>query len=124
MSNNIEGTDRNVGTIEEDIKIIKDNLFNIQKDTCLQLRISIENLINEYTKNKGALNLLNEMKRKYKIVLFMIIRNSIVMPKGKLLGKTEKEINRMSYDTLCELLVMTDFKIAEKLYKEGKGERR
>ncbi len=31
--------------IEEDIKIIEDNLFNIQKDMCLQLRISIENVL-------------------------------------------------------------------------------
>lgn len=38
--------------IEKDIKIIKDNLFNIQKDTCLQLRVSIENLLNELKKNK------------------------------------------------------------------------
>lgn len=124
MSNNREVIDRNVGAIEEDIKIIKDNLFNIQKDTCLQLRVSIENLLNEYAKNKDALNLLNEMKRKYKIALFMIIRNSIVMPKGKLLGKTEREINQMSYDTLCEVLLITDFKAAERMYKEGKGDRK
>ena len=60
------------------------------------------------------------MKKKYKIALFMIIRNSLVLPKGKLLGKTDKEINQMSYETLCEVITMTDFKIAEKMYEEGK----
>ena len=34
-----------MNNIEEDIKIIKDNLFNIQKDMCLQLRLSIENIL-------------------------------------------------------------------------------
>lgn len=33
--------------------------------------------------------ILNKMKNKYKIALFMVIRNSIVMPKGIKLGKTE-----------------------------------
>ena len=40
--------------------------------------------------------ILNKMKNKYKIALFMVIRNSIVMPKGIKLGKTEKEINKMN----------------------------
>ena len=83
-------------------------------------KIAISNIIDQHKRDKEALNLLNGMKKKYKIALFMIIRNSLVLPKGKLLGKTDKEINQMSYETLCEVITMTDFKIAEKMYEEGK----
>lgn len=31
--------------IEEDIKIVKVNLFKIQKETCFQIRVSIENIL-------------------------------------------------------------------------------
>ncbi len=65
--------------------------------------------------------ILNKMKNKYKIALFMVIRNSIVMPKGIKLGKTEKEINKMSYETMCEILTMIDYKKAKELYDKGKG---
>lgn len=67
--------------------------------------------------------ILNKMKNKYKLALFMVIRNSTVMTKGVALGKTDKEINEMSYKTMCSLLTMIDYDKAEKLYKEGKGER-
>lgn len=66
---------------------------------------------------------LNKMKNKYKLALFMVIRNSTVMAKGVALGKTDKEINEMSYKTMCSLLTMIDYDKAEKLYEEGKGER-
>lgn len=58
-------------------------------------------------------------EEKYKIALFMVIRNSKVMPKGIELGKTEKEINKMSYQTMQEVFKMIDFERAEKMYKEG-----
>lgn len=64
------------------------------------------------------------MKNKYKLALFMVIRNSMVMPKGEKLGKTNKEINEMSYDTMCELLTMIDYNKVEKFYEEGKNGRR
>lgn len=63
---------------------------------------------------------LNKMKQHYKIALFMIIRNSQVMPKGIELGKSEKEINKMAYETMCEVLTMIDFKRAEEIYRNGK----
>lgn len=66
--------------------------------------------------------ILNKMKNKYKLALFMVIRNSTVMSKGVALGKTDKEINEMSYKTMCSLLTMIDYDKAERLYKEGKGE--
>ncbi len=60
------------------------------------------------------------MKHRYKIALFMLIRNSKVMPAGIELGKSEKEINKMSYETMCEVLAMIDFKRAEEIYWQGK----
>lgn len=66
--------------------------------------------------------ILNRMKNKYKLALFMVIRNSTVMTKGVALGKTDKEINQMSYKTMCSLLTMIDYDNAKQLYEEGKGE--
>ena len=68
--------------------------------------------------------ILNKMKNKYKLALFMVIRNSMVMPKGEKLGKTNKEINEISYDTMCELLTMIDYNKVEKFYEEGKSGRK
>lgn len=64
--------------------------------------------------------ILNKMENKYKLALFMVIRNSKVMPQGIKLGKTDKEINEMSYETMCSVLTMIDYDRAEKFYKEGK----
>lgn len=68
--------------------------------------------------------ILNKMKNKYKLALFMVIRNSMVMPQGIKLGKTDKEINKMSYETTCSSLTMIDYDQAEKFYEEGKSERK
>ena len=32
----------------------------------------------------------------------------------------EKEINKMSYETMCEILTMIDYKKAKELYDKGK----
>ena len=63
---------------------------------------------------------LNKMKNRYKTALFMIIKNSRVMSQGIKLGKSEKEINKMAYETMCEVLTMIDFKRAEEIYRQGK----
>lgn len=60
-------------------------------------------------------------ENKYKLALFMIIRNSIVLPKGLRFCRTEKEINQMSYKTMNEVLRMIDFEKASKMYKEGES---
>lgn len=65
--------------------------------------------------------ILNKMENKYKLALFMVIRNSMVMPEGIKLGKTDKEINEMSYETMCSVLTMINYDQAEKFYKEGNG---
>ena len=64
--------------------------------------------------------MLNTMENKYKLALFMAIRNSMVMPQGIKLGKTDKEINEMSYETMCSVLTMIDYDKAKKFYEEGK----
>lgn len=58
-------------------------------------------------------------EEKYKIALFMVIRNTEILPTGKMLRKTDYEINKLSYQTMQELLKMIDFERAEKMYKEG-----
>lgn len=63
---------------------------------------------------------LNEIKNKYKIALFMVIRNSQVMPVGMKLGKSKKEINKKAYETMCEVISMIDYDNARKEYEEGK----
>lgn len=68
--------------------------------------------------------ILNKMKNKYKLALFMVIRNSMVMPQGIKLAKTDKQINEMSYETMCSVLTMINYNQAEKFYKEGKSERK
>lgn len=64
--------------------------------------------------------ILNKMKNKYKLALFMVIRNSMVMPRGIELRKPMKEINRMSYETMCGVLTKIDYDQAKKSYEEGK----
>ena len=58
-------------------------------------------------------------EEKYKLALFMVIRNFKVLPKGIELQKSQKEINKMSYETMEEVLNMIDFNIAKKFYEEG-----
>ena len=68
--------------------------------------------------------ILNKMKNKYKLALFMVIRNSIVMTRGIEFGKTAKEINKMSYETMCSVLTMIDYDQAENFFEEGKSGRK
>lgn len=56
---------------------------------------------------------------KYELMLFMVVRNSAVMPKGLELGKTEEEISKMTRDTMKAMERMIDFDQAEILYGLG-----
>ena len=56
---------------------------------------------------------------KYKLMLFMTVRNSAVLPKGLELGKTEKEISKMTIETMAEMETMIDFRIARGLHELG-----
>ena len=94
-----------------------EQIKNMSKEKLIEEFKKIQNIAKDG--NEIILS-LNKMKQNYKIALFMVIRNSQVMPKGIKLGKSEKEINRMAYETMCEVLTMIDFKRAEEIYREGK----
>lgn len=57
---------------------------------------------------------------KMQIALFMVIRNSRVLPVGIAKEKSMQEINKMSYETMQECIKMINFDIAVKYYQEGK----
>lgn len=63
-----------------------------------------------------------------KLMLFMLIRNTAVLPIGIKLGKDPKEINRMSYETM-QVFIMNeiedgvpgfDLEKCQRDYDEGK----
>lgn len=56
---------------------------------------------------------------KYKLALFAVIRNSKVLPKGLILGKSATEINKMSRETMDEVLKSLDFEKIRSWY-DGK----
>ena len=56
---------------------------------------------------------------KYKLLLFMTVRNNAVLPKGIELRKTEEEISRMTRDTMKVMETMIDFEVAKELYELG-----
>lgn len=58
-------------------------------------------------------------EEKYKLALFMVIRNYKILPAGKVLKKTDYEINEMTYLTMQELFKIIDFKRAKEMYEEG-----
>ena len=58
----------------------------------------------------------------YKLALFAAIRNSTVMPAGVKLGKNMHEINKMSVETMHEVLKMCDFENLRESYKDGEEE--
>ena len=59
-------------------------------------------------------------EEKYKLALFMMVRNSKVMSKGLSLGKSMLDINKVSIKT-CEVIVKSiDFEAARKDYENGK----
>ena len=68
-----------------------------------------------------AIEALTEAEQ-YKLALFAAIRNSMVMPAGVKLGKNMHEINKMSVETMHELLKMCDFEKLRESYKDGEEE--
>lgn len=55
----------------------------------------------------------------YLLTLFIVVRNSMVLPKGLELGKSKEEINKMTYETINELMIMIDFDKAKEMFEEG-----
>ncbi|WP_419024312.1 hypothetical protein [Emergencia sp.] len=62
---------------------------------------------------------LEESEEKYKLALFMVIRNSKVMPQGLRLGRSMTEINRMAVQTMSRDIEMIDYDNAAKSFEEG-----
>lgn len=58
--------------------------------------------------NRGLEHTRTEVE-KYKLALFAVVRNSKVLPKGLILGKSATEINKMSRETMDEVLKSLDF---------------
>lgn len=54
---------------------------------------------------------------KYKLMLFMVIRNNKVLPVGLKKGKTQKEITEMTKTTIKELEKMINFDKAKEFYE-------
>ena len=68
-----------------------------------------------------AIEALTEEKQ-YKLALFAAIRNSTVMPPGVKLDKNMHDINKMSVETMHEVLKMCDFEKLRESYKDGEEE--
>ena len=58
-------------------------------------------------------------EEKYKLALFLVIRNNSVLPKEIALNKTGKEINKMTIDTMGAVMDMIDYDLAKEMYLEG-----
>ncbi len=54
---------------------------------------------------------------KYKLMLFMVVRNSQVLPTGLKLNKSQKEITEKTKETIKELENMIDFDKAKEFYE-------
>jgi hypothetical protein len=55
-------------------------------------------------------------EEKLKLMLFMVVRNSKVLPVGMKLNKTEKEISDKTKETIEEIEKMINFEKARELY--------
>ena len=133
-----ENSREDIKNIEEIIELSKEEIEakdeNITAILDIEDLISLEHLLSDYKRLQEEFKQVEhkcerleereEILNKYKLALFMVIRNSMVMPQGIKLGKTDKEINEMSYETMCSVLTMIDYDRAEKFYKEGKGEKK
>ena len=58
-------------------------------------------------------------EEKYKLALFAVIRNSSVMPAGVKMGKSMREINRISIETLHRIMDMCDFDILKRDFESA-----
>lgn len=96
---------------EEEIK----DCIQILKDTDISTIEMCENT-DMYTYSIAVKNVLDELQ-KYKLMLFMVIRNNKVLPVGLKKGKTQKEITEMTKTTIKELENMINFDRAKELYE-------
>lgn len=96
---------------EEEIK----DCIKILKDTDISAIEMCENT-DMYTYSIAVKNVLNELE-KYKLMLFMVVRNSKVLPVGLKLNKSQKEITDKTKETIKELEKSIDFRKAKEFYE-------
>ena len=58
-----------------------------------------------------------DLKDKYKLALFGVIRNSTVMPAGVKLGKSMHEINTMTVVVMANIMESCDFERLKESYE-------
>lgn len=58
-------------------------------------------------------------EEKYKLALFAVIRNSQVMPVGIKMGKSKREINRMSKETMKEIMNIINFQNIKEEFEQA-----
>ena len=61
-------------------------------------------------------------EEKYKLALFLVIRNSTVMPDGEEMRMSLEEINKMSYLTMQKVLNNIDYEKVKEIYEEAEKE--
>lgn len=71
-----------------------------------------------YRKIEGSVEQFDDNKNLYELelTLFMVVRNSAVLPLGLHLKKTEKEITDKTFETIECIKKQIDYKAAEKFY--------
>ena len=103
---------------EEAIKIVKEFNREHRYRDAGRVNNSID-IVVDLAEKYDSLKLTKENEEKYKLTLFMVIRNSKVLPKGLELGKTDKEIHKMTIDVMNECMNMINYDSAKKYYEEG-----
>ena len=96
---------------QEAIRIMKIALAEVEWEYPMDYAVAFETAIEALTEAE-----------QYKLALFAAIRNSTVMPSGVKLGKNMHEINKMSVETMHEVLKMCDFEKLREPYKDGEEE--
>lgn len=81
---------------------------------------------NAALRNEADTNAANAIQAKLhadelEVILFAVIRNSMVMPVGLRLGKSKREITEMTFATIEEIKKAIDYDAVKKLM-EGKDE--
>ena len=58
---------------------------------------------------------------RYKLALFLVVRNSQVMEYGLSQGMSMPEINKLAYKTMMSLMEMIDYDITREMYEKAEG---
>lgn len=90
----------------------KEDELKVEKDRNIELTTTIDALNTDLETEKEKNNELEKVK----LMLFMVVRNSKVLPKGLELLKTNKEITDKTKETIKEIEKMINFEKAREFY--------